>query len=117
MSLSSTFQSRDAFPSQGSTGDLTERKIWVKFPQNVILSLHCVNGRAGVPAHSQEGKLHIPSSPEWKLTHQVLGNAELFTYSKCLGCRNIKYSEMPAWSRLGVGLGTLLLALCNSSLS
>lgn len=53
----------------------------------------CVNYRAGVPAHDQEGleNCTFPTLQNGScevLTHQVLGNAEIFTYS-----------QMPAWSR------------------
>lgn len=53
----------------------------------------CVNYRAGVPAHSQVGMENctFPALQRGNcevLTHQVLENAEIFTYS-----------EMPAWSR------------------
>lgn len=59
--------------------------------------IHCVHCRAGVPAHSREG-LGSDTFPAVQngscavLTHQVLGNAGIFTCS-----------EMPAWAACGTG--------------
>lgn len=94
-------QSREAFPSQGNTGDLTESDpLCVKSPQNAIPSLSAVavarplcglQSWCPSPQSGESGKWHIAALQNGsceRLTHRVLGNAEIFTFS-----------EMPAWSR------------------